>query len=315
MCFVVWIVWRTVKKNKKNKNGNVVAATVPGRRNRLLGRLDHLGRLAVVKVPFLNRRWRGWRNLDGPDTTDVRGIPPTYEKATGAADSTTQQQMAGPAQPTNGLTLVTHFATNFTAHQAGPSFSSVSASQFGTVSPSDESGTLRSRMPDAFFNQSELARQPSQAYDPARRLVNRTSELSSLSSGFGDGDIIVPLAPPPVQASLRQSNNFVGRFSWMSRGDGSGDAPTPTSTASGGTGTSTSTGNRDTVYTEASEDSPPRFRTVNSWVYQQTGRVQRAEQRSPQAEEIPPVPDLSMMADDGEVPRRPDTIPANSGKS
>lgn len=62
---------------------------------------------------------------------------------------------------------------------------------------------------------------------------------------------------------------------------------------------------RDTVYTQGSEDSNPRFRTVNSWVRQQSKRVKRQREN-----ETPPVPTLPLeqefrlMMPDGEVPRR-----------
>jgi hypothetical protein len=197
-------------------------------------------------------------------------------------------------------------------HQPNPSMSSIQA-QLGQQ---DVNSTLRSGMGfDAYFNQSELARQPSDAYDPKMRRVNRASELSSISSGFGDGDIIVqasqpgadmpPMPQPPPQASqgLRSSTNLVGRYSWADRG------------------------NRDTVYTESSEDSPPRFRSVSSWVNQQTGRVKRAEEREAAVGDIPPVPGIpgtvgqnvmppepqyNMMMPDDEVPRRvEDTLASN----
>ena len=140
----------------------------------------------------------------------------------------------------------------------------------------DPEGTLRSRMgPGVFFNQSEFARQPSDAYDPARRQVNRGSELSSLSSGFGDGgDMVLPDGaavllgpPPPAAANPRQSRHLTERSSWMRSVAGAG----------GGRRDSRGSGaGRDTVYTQASEDAVPRFRTVSSWVNQQTGRIRRA---------------------------------------
>lgn len=183
------------------------------------------------------------------------------------------------------------------------------------------SDTLRSRMPDSFYNQSQLARQPSDAYDPARREVNRVSELSSLSSGFGDGEIMMPLPqlpgaslgltadaetftiPPPAVPT--PAANGPGHFSWMRSSR-----------------RLTSNTRRETVFTEASEDQPPRFRTVTSWVHQQTGRVRRGQQGqkgsepSSTAETAPgvahPLPAeqrLTMMADDGQEPRRPETVP------
>lgn len=95
--------------------------------------------------------------------------------------------------------------------------------------------------------------QLSDAYSSAQRQVDRVSELSSLSSGFGDSDIAVPdpvaKPPRPASSSLRQSTNPAGRFSWVSQG------------------------RPDTVYTQSSEDMPQQYRSVNSWVDQQAGRV------------------------------------------
>lgn len=77
---------------------------------------------------------------------------------------------------------------------------------------------------------------------------------------------------------------------------------------------------RDTVCTEASEDTPPRFRTVNSWVRQQSGRVKREKQREedaatesgtpPPVPAIPPEQEFRLMMPDGEEPRRVEDTPA-----
>lgn len=201
--------------------------------------------------------------------------------------------------------------------------------QYLTDDIGSAASTMRSRMPDPFYNQSQLARQPSDAYDPARRQVNRASELSSLSSGFGDGEILmlasdqqqtqagqmpmtaprpprIPSGPPPAASA-----GAAGRFSWMRKHRMS----------------------RETVYTESSDDQPAKFRSVNSWVNQQTGRVRRGQASIDTTTSasvsgvaggdvavvignepgIPhPMPEeqrLTMMMDDGEVPRRPDTVP------
>lgn len=168
----------------------------------------------------------------------------------------------------------------------------------GTMQTVATTTTDRSRMQDPYFNQSELARQPSDAYDPNRRQVYRASELSSLSSGFGDEDIIVP----PPAATRQPGAPGASRLSYQQ---------TPSASRKNSVANASEAGNsnRDTVYTTTSEDMPPRFRTVSSWVNQQTGRVRRAEQRA--NEDIPPVPSMpaeeryTMMMDD-EEPRRPD---------
>ncbi|KUJ22103.1 uncharacterized protein LY89DRAFT_768394 [Mollisia scopiformis] len=106
--------------------------------------------------------------------------------------------------------------------------------------------------------------QTQDAYDPNQREPNHLSYLSSLSSGFGDG-LIIPESTVVGggRQSYRQSKApGAGRFSWMTSNRGS-RAP--------------AYGDRDTVYTTASIESAPRFRTVNSWVAQQAGRVERQQ--------------------------------------
>jgi len=228
-------------------------------------------------------------------------------------NATSVLQRSNTVNTMNTVIMAPNMPIPTVGHQPNSSVSSVVA-QYG-------GGTLGGTIPP-YYNQSELARQPSDAYDPTRRQVNRISELSSLSSGFGDGDIIMPgtfaqdgrgnllpRPPPAATQPLRSSQNFVGRIA-------------PSSAASSP---------RDTVYTEHSEDSPPRFRTVNSWVNQQAGRIRRAQHRVTGKKEydgggseegdippvpgllagqgmngMPPEPQLNMMMPDGEIPRRVD---------
>ncbi|KAJ4391463.1 hypothetical protein N0V93_005080 [Gnomoniopsis smithogilvyi] len=180
------------------------------------------------------------------------------------------------------------------------SFSPNSATQYGgagTMETFATSETDRSRLP-GFYNQSELARTASAAYDPATRAVYRASELSSISSGFGDGDIIVPPMATLQQGQDPRPYSFAKSSASRSRANS-----VATRSEVG------SNGQRDTIYTTTSEDMPTRYRSVNSWVNQQTGRVER-QQRRDSDEEIPPVPilppeqRLTMMMDDGEEPRR-----------
>jgi hypothetical protein len=277
----------------------------------------------LQRLPFLNRSNGAWEDLDAPKSRDnTRSMPPSYEKSTvgksffapGKPSAPPVPQIAPP--PPNApkrayIPIVipeydgrasSHYSTD-----AGVQTMSTNTGAFLT-SPSEDNATMRSRMPDPFFNQSELARQPSDAYDPTRRQVNRVSALSSLSSGFGDGDIVVGTSSTlPIQSTKdlptpADPNPPPGRpSSWTSRRTGT---------------------TRESTYTESSEDSPPKFRSVSSWVNQQTGRLKRAAQREPAEEDVPPVPDvlvpgrsrlppeeqLNMMADDGQEPRRPDDM-------
>ncbi|RYP56774.1 hypothetical protein DL770_010817 [Monosporascus sp. CRB-9-2] len=129
-------------------------------------------------------------------------------------------------------------------------------------------------------NQPVADSQPSATDDAMKRQTYRDSEISSLSSGFGDGDIVIPqslTAPPPPVAARQEAPqppprtpNYLGRFSWISR--------------------SSSGGRRETVYTQTSEDRPARFRSINSWVNQQAGRVRRADSRAKERGEVPVMP-------------------------
>ncbi|RYP31145.1 hypothetical protein DL767_005898 [Monosporascus sp. MG133] len=128
-------------------------------------------------------------------------------------------------------------------------------------------------------NQPVADSQPSATDNAMKRQTYRDSEISSLSSGFGDGDIVIPqslTAPPPPVAARQEAPqppprtpNHLGRFSWMSR---------------------SSSGKRETVYTQTSEDRPARFRSINSWVNQQAGRVRRADSRAKERGEVPVMP-------------------------
>ena len=119
-----------------------------------------------------------------------------------------------------------------------------------------------------------LSRQFSDANDPAQREVNHMSYLSSLSSGFGDQIIIPepgPMKPNNIRAS-RQSYRQSRKFSWATSARGP-------------------QGDRDTVYTTSSIDSqPPRFRTINSWVAQQTGRLQKQNLNKDEVPSMPEIP-------------------------
>ncbi|KAI1861152.1 hypothetical protein JX265_009771 [Neoarthrinium moseri] len=268
-CFITWIIYRTVKKSRQGQNFN-------GRKAGFL-----------TKLP--------WRKNQGDAAWDNRSVfmasdlPPLYQQGSQNSMSNAgfyggdkvylqQQPQPGPLSRSNTggsqRSLLPPGVTPGSVIMI-PAEQYMAMSQTQSPISSDPNSTFRSRMPDQFFNQSELARQPSDAYDPTRRQVHRASELSSLSSGFGDGDIIVPETfvnpPQPAATQLRQSNNYTARFSWMGRRDA---------------------GDRETVYTATSEDRPARYRSVGSWVNQQSGRLKRADERQQSEMNAPPVPDL-----------------------
>lgn len=185
---------------------------------------------------------------------------------------------------------------------ASPSMTDAADPRSAVANASDLNWTFRSFGTGPSFNQSEASRQPMNAHDPSGGQVNRISELSSLSSGFGDVDIVVPdlggLQPPPAVWRLppQLSQKDGDRLSWASR--------------RASRRSSKVNSQRETVCTEASEDLPTRYRTVHSWVNQQTSRVKRAQARlkngvPAENNGLPLEPRFSLMMPDGEVPRRP----------
>ncbi|CAG1965717.1 unnamed protein product, partial [Fusarium graminearum] len=126
------------------------------------------------------------------------------------------------------------------------------------------------------------------AYGASRRQTG-VSELSSISSGFGDGDIVVTPDYQTIQSVPTM--------------------PTPSRQPTWKTSTNTFS-RRDTVSTVASVEGRPRFRSVNSWVKQQNGQLRRAQRQQEQSD-APPVPalapppeqDFRYMLPDDERPR------------
>lgn len=200
-------------------------------------------------MPFLKNRYasRGWSTIDEP-YADV-----SHEKAqlqSGGTSAPRIDSFFAPQKPASVGVPAAYIArnslqANLPAHGPNQSISSTEG-QYNNTMP----------LGHPYANK-------------------HTSEISSLSSGFGDGDII--LGP-----------NGTGTYSTTNQDYASDLRPPPPIRQ------------RETVYTEVSEDGAPRFRTVNSWVRQQTGRVRRAV--APGGPE--PEPEFGMMMPDGEEPRR-----------
>lgn len=162
-----------------------------------------------------------------------------------------------------------------------PTPTSAYSNNFGPInygnSPSTQlnEGTFNSYS-NAGTQNTYLTSQTSNLDNPSQQGNNRASTLSSLSSGFGDGLIVQDADTyryTTRQPSQRKSKGQRStRFSWQ----------TTTSKPPGSDRTST--------YTTTSVDTAPRFRTVNSWVAQQSGRVERQAMMEAQIPAMPPIP-------------------------
>ncbi|KAI5928384.1 hypothetical protein F4810DRAFT_1287 [Camillea tinctor] len=274
VCFVGWIVYRALKKSKSSPfGGNNLAARLP------------------------------WKRKDGTENAWANGgkfppnePPPMYDKGDTNSMAEAGFYNAGKVY-SQGPGSVTYSATGtLPRQQQGLQSESALASiidqypqgdgeMMGRNEPGQAMGTPMQG--SSYYSQTDPTHQTSNSYDPASRQAYRASEISSISSGFGDGEMILPQPmpasnttgtntttttaaspivqpPPPVPTS----NNAAGRFSWMSRRDE----------------------RRETVYTQTSEDRPARFRSVASWVNQQTGRIRRADSRARERGEVPVMP-------------------------
>lgn len=231
----------------------------------------------LTKMPFFEKHFgpKEWYHIEDPSRNSMDKKLPPQPPAWVSRRFEAQPQPVAHDKPMglSGLKI----ETSISQHEVGPDEVSPTSTMLGgetAVYSSNHNSNRSSEVNNTASNP------PPYAYPAQRQTV--VSQMSSLSSGFGDGDIIMP---PPQAAT----------------------SPAHRSMASNSSNGSELNGNRDTVYTENTEDSPPRFRTVNSWVRQQSGRVRRA-----QDDVLPPVPmlppleqDLGMMMPDGQTPRRP----------
>ncbi|UKZ79082.1 hypothetical protein TrVFT333_006832 [Trichoderma virens FT-333] len=132
------------------------------------------------------------------------------------------------------------------------------------------------------------------------RQNTRISDVSSLSSGFGDGDIVI-IQPPTAAIAVKTANPSVS--------DSHVNLVAVRSSPERKSFGSRFSRSRDTVLTNASEDMRPRFRSISSWVGQQSRRAKRAA-ASRNEDGVPDVPDIlpeqgfDMMMPDGQEPRR-----------
>ncbi|KAK4044735.1 hypothetical protein C8A01DRAFT_31233 [Parachaetomium inaequale] len=334
VCFIAWMVWRTTKKSRRDgyASGGAggfprrVASKIPFFRRRGWQNLDD-PTVSRSPPPSYREKTGGARapsvaGFYGSEKMQVQQPPqqpwpqstPEVVVLPGHGSMQPGIMYQPPPNPRNTyttadrphITLMTNIPAAY-SHQAQGSFSSTNAAHFGAImTPDNTASPIHSGVsPASYYNQPLLNQQFTTPYNPLYRQPSRTiSEVSSLSSGFGDGDIIVtdPLIAPPAPTaapgssatnSPQQQHQYTTRFSWMSQPQGGGGpAPQPPPPPPAGqttpptrqnsnasTNTSGNGGRRETVYTETSEDQPARFRSVTSWVDQQTGRIRRVQQR------------------------------------
>ncbi|KAI1769259.1 hypothetical protein GGR53DRAFT_232431 [Hypoxylon sp. FL1150] len=260
LCSVGWIVYRVLKRSKGGDSG--------------MGFLDKLS-------------WRRRAPMEGASAWDARTlyvaneVPPIYEKD--EYGTTMSGNFYGPGKaypPGPGSLARSNSGTSALRQQ--PNDNLAPASIIDLYERDNDALSLNnninltmrtqmSQMSQPYYKESEMPRRP-----PPE---NRASQLSSLSSGFGDGDIIIP---PPLAVKHRlpepDSDNPAAddtaredpaaRDSWVNRDDD----------------------RRETVYTTTSEDRPARFRSITSWVNQQAGRAKRAGSRARERGEVPVIP-------------------------
>ncbi|KAK3905573.1 hypothetical protein C8A05DRAFT_12613, partial [Staphylotrichum tortipilum] len=373
-CFIAWMAWRTMKKPRRNGGSGSgfgrslrgLASKIPFLKQRAWQNLDDSASSRSPPPSYREKGGGSAPSLEGffasekmqtqqpplqqpqqqlvqqPLPQPLQSHPMQPSWPLGPLDNNMYQQpLANPPNTYSpdsrpSITVVTNIPVY--THQPQESFSSTNAAHFGAIlggNPTSASPLQNGISPLSLYNQpfqtqqygpynSQLYRQPSQAL----------SEVSSLSSGFGDGEMMpagsvvsppAPTATLPGSSSTSPGGQYTARFSWMSQAR----------TAGGGLGRQNSSGSRsgrrETVYTESSEDQPARFRSVTSWVDQQTGRIRRAQQRGdgdggstaaaqvpghpgiPGIHNPPGEPSFGMMMDDEEMPRRVEEVVAGLG--
>ncbi len=272
--------------------------------------------------------------LQGPQQGWIQNTSDVALPELGSLPAINVQQPVSSNVPGNqysrpSITVITNMPPY--THQPQESFSSTNAAHFGAIlrnGNTTASPLQTSVSPSSYYSQAVRNQQANGPYNALYRQPSKAiSEVSSLSSGFGDGEFMLPsslVTPPPATATPASANASpqqftAARFSWQPEWMSQPYAGPARQNSSSSNATGRNE-RRETVYTTTSEDQPARFRSVTSWVDQQTGRIRRAQQRA-QDEESPAVqvpgnpgipgihnppsePSFGMMMDDEEKPRR-----------
>ncbi|KAL9474101.1 hypothetical protein ACSS6W_008481 [Trichoderma asperelloides] len=305
---LAWFLWRSAKRKSAGRK-NVWPASrdmLDGPRrisNRVTDRFASMkGRLLPAAL--------GWCSID--DSNDEKGLE--NEKVVPKVASNNAgllERRLGAKTPPQHVT-VNSYGMIFRTPIHGDSMSDILERPKVTQPPATAVAQERSRQMAAAHLESARASVSVSAYNsrsqslaPSRKNT-RISDVSSLSSGFGDGDIIItqpPTAAATYAVTPTRSNTFDTNIN-LSAVRNSPERKSFNSRFS-------RSNSRDTVMTNSSEDLRPRFRTVSSWVHQQSRRTkQRSAARRSEDRGMPtPLPEqgFDMMMPDGEVPRRVDS--------
>ncbi|KAG6011556.1 hypothetical protein E4U43_008241 [Claviceps pusilla] len=291
LAFLIWLVWRISKRrrgiaNTRDHRSPPFSTDTPSAKRRLLI-TKTLCRIPILKG-HINDTDSGWTNLDHPYVgSSSEGTAPAASSLSG-----TQQQ------PGQAPAIVVHTEIVRKSFHA-----------------SQEQNQVQLQGPEQ-QSVSTIDVQHTNALDPGEQpRKSCLSDNSSLSSGFGDGQFM--MNSNNNNNSKNDSSNSNSNSNSNSHNSSSNmlngvyqtnnpaavvttiNAPSfPAAAYRDSASIRSERGRRrDTLCTEASEDQPPRFRTVHSWVKQQSNRIARAKQRvrSPSASEasttrVPTVP-------------------------
>lgn len=259
----------------------------------LLNRFPRLERMLSV-IPAIRKRSRWSRRSSSPGwdkhESHAYDSPIVGQKSIAAFYSSSEKH-TGTASATHPSSA--HDTVDFSEKAVSYGMGTNPLAPLTIMNPSAPSATT------SFYN----VQPPAPTYIPN---AARMSELSSLSSGFGDAQIDIPESGPNAANTGTMNSNMTGygstmntnaatlntlqtyRQSFMQRASRAFAEPL-TSRFSWTTANKDAPagGQRDTVYTTTSEDSAPRFRTIHSWVTQQTHRVEKGK-----TEHVPSMPPL-----------------------
>lgn len=308
LLIVAWFLWRLAKRKSAGRK-----SAWPASRDMLEGprRVSSkvADRFTAVKGRLLPGAL-GWCSID--DSNSENGPVPEKPAPTQAPKKAgLLERRLGAKTPPQNVT-VNSYGMVFRTPILGDSMSDIL--ERPRANPAPATGVARDKSRQMAAAHLESARASMSAYTsrsqslaPSRKNNNRFSDVSSLSSGFGDGDIVIIQPPGTVAATASRLNTFDSNINL-------GAVRTSSERKSLGSRLSRNNSrdhSRDTVMTNSSEDLRPRFRTVSSWVHQQSRRTKKrsAANRGEDRGMTTPLPEqgFDMMMPDGEVPRRVDS--------